>query len=41
MEQTEPYSLLARDYDEELGEIFEAFQRPVFDHVIDRYLSPN
>jgi SAM-dependent methyltransferase len=34
MERATPYSLLARDYDRELGAIFEAFQRPVFEQLL-------
>jgi SAM-dependent methyltransferase len=34
MERAEPYSLLARDYDQELGAIFAAFQQPVLEHLL-------
>jgi SAM-dependent methyltransferase len=35
MERADPYSLLARDYDRELGTIFETFQRPVFERLLE------
>ncbi len=38
MDPAEPYSLLARDYDDELGDIFDWFHRPLFDHFLTHYL---